>query len=75
MVIISKFLIFLIKSYQIIFSFKKPCCRFIPTCSAYAIEAIKKYGAFKGGYLALKRITRCHPGFKKYSNFGYDPVP
>lgn len=51
---------------------KKPCCRFIPTCSEYALEAVEKYGAAKGGYLATKRILRCHPLSKKS---GYDPVP
>ena len=50
---------------------KKPCCRFIPTCSAYAVEAIEKYGACKGGWLALKRLCRCHP----FHPGGYDPVP
>ena len=48
-----------------------PCCRFTPTCSAYAMEAIQKYGAIKGGYLALRRILRCNP----FSKGGYDPVP
>ena len=47
-------------------------CRFRPTCSAYALEAIEKYGAVKGTYLALRRILRCHPFYK--GNF-YDPVP
>ena len=47
-------------------------CRFYPTCSAYAVEAIEKYGALKGGWLAFKRICRCHP-FSK-DDF-YDPVP
>ena len=47
-------------------------CRFYPTCSAYAYEAIQKYGAFKGGLLALRRFLRCHP-FSKGSYF--DPVP
>ena len=46
-------------------------CRFQPTCSAYAEEALKKHGAFKGGWLALKRIGRCHP----WGGSGYDPVP
>ena len=47
-------------------------CRFRPTCSAYAYEAIQKYGAIKGGYLALKRLLRCHPFYK---GDPYDPVP
>lgn len=46
-------------------------CRYTPTCSAYAIEAIKKYGPFKGGFLAAKRILSCHP----WGGSGYDPVP
>ena len=47
-------------------------CRFRPTCSAYAFEAIQKYGAFRGGFLALKRFLRCHPFYK---GDWYDPVP
>ena len=46
-------------------------CRYTPTCSQYAIEAVKKHGPFKGGYLAIKRILRCHP----FGGSGYDPVP
>ena len=49
-----------------------PRCRFIPTCSQYAVEAIEKYGAARGGWLALKRFLRCHPFYK--GDF-YDPVP
>lgn len=48
-----------------------PCCRFTPTCSVYALEAIQKYGALKGGYLAVRRILRCNP----FHPGGYDPVP
>lgn len=48
-----------------------PACRFTPTCSQYAQEAIQKYGPFRGGWLALKRILRCHP----FGGSGYDPVP
>ena len=48
-----------------------PCCRFTPTCSAYALEAIQKYGALKGGYLAVRRILRCNP----FHPGGYDPEP
>ena len=49
-----------------------PCCRFTPTCSQYALEAITKYGALKGGFLAVRRILRCHPFYKGDL---YDPVP
>ena len=52
----------------------KPSCRFIPTCSQYALEAIERYGAWKGGWLALKRICRCHPFHRGEHDF-YDPVP
>ncbi len=51
-----------------------PTCRFIPTCSQYALEAIEKYGAAKGGLLALKRIAKCHPFHRGEHDF-YDPVP
>ena len=51
-----------------------PCCRFNPTCSAYALEAIEKYGAWKGGWLAVRRILRCNP-FHKQDGIEYDPVP
>lgn len=51
-----------------------PTCRFIPTCSAYALEAVEVHGALKGGLLALWRILRCHP-FHKEKTFIYDPVP
>ena len=48
-----------------------PCCRYTPTCSEYAMQAVEKYGAVKGGWLAAKRILRCH----HFHEGGYDPVP
>ena len=68
----KKFLISAIKGYQIYISPRHPaCCRFSPTCSQYAVEAIEKYGAIKGSLLAAWRIIRCNP----FSSGGYDPVP
>ena len=65
----------LIRSYQRNISpLRPPCCRFIPTCSAYALEAVEKYGALKGGWLALRRILLCHP-FHRQRSIQYDPVP
>ena len=72
---IEKIFVAMIKLYRVVFSWKRPCCRYIPTCSAYAMEAIDKYGAVKGGLYTLKRILRCRPGLKKYDNCGYDPIP
>lgn len=51
-----------------------PCCRFIPTCSEYALQALEKYGAAKGLWLAVKRISKCHP-FHRGEHDYYDPVP
>ena len=52
--------------------YRSACCRFTPTCSAYAYEAINKYGALKGAWLTLKRLLRCHPFYK---GDPFDPVP
>lgn len=66
------FLVGAIRFYQVYLSpLKPPCCRFVPTCSEYALEAIQKYGPVKGSWLAVKRISKCHPFHKG----GYDPVP
>ena len=68
----KRLLIALVKFYRRYISpLKPPCCRYTPTCSQYALEAIEKYGALKGGWLALRRICRCHP----WGGSGYDPVP
>ena len=68
-------LLWLIRWYRTHVSpMRPPCCRFIPTCSAYALEAVEKYGVRKGGWLALKRVCKCHP-FHKQKTIEYDPVP
>ena len=68
----KKLLIALIRFYQRNISAKTPpVCRFTPTCSAYAIEAIERFGVFKGTGLAVWRILRCNP----FGQYGYDPVP
>ena len=70
--IFSLLLIIPIKIYQTIISpLLGPSCRFTPTCSQYAVEAIQKYGPFKGSWVSFKRIIKCHP----WGGSGYDPVP
>ena len=62
----------LIRFYQIAISPYTPAsCRYSPTCSHYSVEALKIHGLFKGGWLAIKRISKCHP----WGGSGYDPVP
>jgi putative membrane protein insertion efficiency factor len=69
---IRRVLILLVRGWQIGPSaVLLPTCRFAPSCSAYAIEALERHGAFRGGWLTLKRLLRCHP----WGGSGYDPVP
>jgi len=68
----NRFLIILIRFYQWAISpYFAPSCRYTPTCSEYGIEALKKHGPFKGGWLTLKRFLSCNP----WGGSGYDPVP
>ncbi|WP_419800702.1 membrane protein insertion efficiency factor YidD [Mucilaginibacter sp.] len=70
--LIGYLFILIIRLYQFLLSpILGASCRFTPTCSQYGMEAIQKYGPFKGGWLTLKRIGRCHP----WGKHGHDPVP
>ena len=67
----KKILVWVITFYRKFISpLKKPCCRFYPTCSDYSLQAVQKYGAFKGSWLAIKRISKCHP----FHEGGFDPL-
>jgi putative membrane protein insertion efficiency factor len=69
--VLEKALVFIIRIYQVLLSpLFSPCCRFHPTCSDYAILAIRRHGPFKGSFTALMRLLRCHP----LHPGGYDPV-
>ncbi|MEH6995325.1 membrane protein insertion efficiency factor YidD [Neobacillus drentensis] len=69
---LKKVFISIIRFYQVAISpIKPPSCRFYPTCSHYGLEAVQRFGAFKGGWLTLKRILKCHP----FHPGGIDPVP
>lgn len=68
---VNRILIAIIKGYRLFLSpIKPPCCRFVPTCSEYALLALQKHGAVRGSVMALKRVLRCHP----FHPGGYDPV-
>jgi uncharacterized protein len=70
--LLAKFFILLIRIYQYTLSpYIGHACRYTPTCSVYSVEAIKKYGPFKGGWMAIKRVLSCNP----WGGSGYDPVP
>jgi putative membrane protein insertion efficiency factor len=69
---ISALLIALVRVYRRVLSpLKPPICRFTPTCSTYAIEALSRHGAWRGTWLSARRVCRCHP----WGGHGYDPVP
>ena len=69
---LRKIFIYPIRFYQKNVSpYRARCCRFYPTCSAYAYEAIERFGVIKGVYLSVKRLLKCHP----FNDGGYDPVP
>ena len=69
---LAKFFVMLVRGYQVAISpLLPPACRYTPSCSQYAIEALQRHGALKGSWLALRRITRCHP----FREGGHDPVP
>lgn len=67
----SRVLVIIIRGYQALTRGRPPRCRYVPTCSNYAIEALMRHGALKGTWLAVNRIIRCHP----WGGSGYDPVP
>ena len=70
--LVSNFFLLVIRGYQLLLSpILGASCRYTPTCSQYGIEAIQKYGPFKGGWLTLKRIASCNP----WGGHGHDPVP
>jgi putative membrane protein insertion efficiency factor len=68
---ILKLFVLLIRTYQLFSPMFGPKCRFYPSCSNYALLALQRHGLLKGGWLALRRISRCHP----FNPGGYDPVP
>lgn len=61
----------LVRLYQFLSAGRPSPCRFDPSCSAYAIEAVETHGAIRGGWLAVRRLARCHP----WGGYGWDPVP
>jgi putative membrane protein insertion efficiency factor len=69
---VSRILVLFIRSYQVVIApHLPPACRYYPSCSAYAIEALEKHGSICGSWLAVRRIARCHP----FRPGGFDPVP
>lgn len=71
MILLRGLLLLLVRLYQLAISpLKPPTCRFYPTCSHYAIQAVEKYGVLKGSWMTIKRVIKCHP----FHPGGYDPV-
>jgi len=68
---VASFLRWLVRGYQHLRAGRPSPCRFQPTCSSYAIEALELHGAFRGGWLAIRRVVRCNP----FGSHGWDPVP
>lgn len=71
MSLVSRFFVLLVRLYQAARAGRPSPCRYIPSCSTYAVEAIEHHGSLKGSWLALRRLGRCHP----WGGFGFDPVP
>ena len=72
MSIFARVAVLMIRGYQVTLSPLLPsACRYQPTCSAYTLEAVERYGAMRGGWMGMRRILRCHP----FARGGYDPVP
>lgn len=69
---LARILVMIVRGYQVAISpLLPPSCRYTPTCSQYAVEALRRYGALRGAWLTLRRLGRCHP----FRAGGYDPVP
>lgn len=69
---LARILVMIVRGYQVAISpLLPPSCRYTPTCSQYAVEALRRYGALRGSWLTLRRLGRCHP----FRAGGYDPVP
>lgn len=71
MSLVSRALVLFVRLYQAARAGRPSPCRYVPSCSTYAVEAVERHGAAKGSWFALRRLARCHP----WGGFGFDPVP